>query len=317
MTESNYQNVIDQLDAGATLTEVRPLPGSFSNETTLLGYETAVGPEQVVVRRYAVFGDYDRGEKAEREFKALALCQQHHIPVPAPLLLDKSGALLGSPGIITSFVPGQQLIQPTDEVSWVTELGHTLAKIHAIPLTDNELRFLLDGNNEVVWFLRNQKSKESMCEHPDGRSTWQAVHDLLPTIQPVPPTLMHIDYWLGNILWQAGRISAVLDWEEASFGDPAYDVAYLRLELAMLGGEPLADAFLAAYEQEFGRSVANLAFWELAAAARFLPTPEVMIGEWQTLQPGVYDETAVQQNFRNLLARALQRAGSIMEKNSD
>ena len=309
----NYANILHQLADGAVAKEVRPLPGSFSNETTLLGYETAVGPEQVVVRRYAVFGDYDRGEKAEREFKTLVLCQQHRIPAPMPLLLDRSGALLGSPGIVTSFVPGQQLIQPTDEASWVKELGQTLAKIHTIPLTDNELRFLLDGNNEVVWFLRNEKSKESMCEHPDGRSTWQAVHDLLPTIQPVPPALMHIDYWLGNILWQEGRITAVLDWEEASFGDPGYDVAYLRLELAMLGGEPLADAFLAAYELEYGRPVVNLAFWELAAAARF----EGMIGEWQTLQPGVYDETAVQQNFRNLLASALQRAGSIMEKNSD
>lgn len=202
------QNIINQLANEATLQEIRPLPGSFSNETTLLEYETAVGTEQVVVRRYAVFGEYDRGKKAEREFKTLALLHKHGIPVPQPLLLDKSGDLLGSPGIVTSFVPGQQLIQPSDESAWVTEL-------------------------------------------------------------------------------------------------------------AMLGGEPLADAFLAAYEQEFGRSVANLAFWELAAAARFLPTPEGMIAEWQSLQAGVYDETAVQQNFRNLLASALQRAGTIMEKNSD
>ncbi|MCB8976146.1 MAG: phosphotransferase family protein [Ardenticatenaceae bacterium] len=314
MTVANYEKLVGHLEAGAKLIEVRPLPGSFSNETTLLRYETAVGVEQVVVRRYAVFGSYDRGEKAERECKALALCQKHHIPVPTPLLLDKSGELLGSPGIVTSFVPGQQLIQPTDEVTWVAELGQTLAKIHAIPLTENDLRFMLDGNDEVVWFLRHEKTKEEMFTHPDGRITWQAVYDLLPTIQPTPPALMHIDYWLGNILWQEGRITAVLDWEEASYGNPGYDVAYLRLELAMLGGETLADAFLAAYVQAYGRPVANLAFWELAAAARFLPTPEGMIGEWQTLQPGAYDETAVQQNFRNVLSSALKRAGVTMEK---
>jgi aminoglycoside phosphotransferase (APT) family kinase protein len=317
MTESNYQNVIDQLDAGAKLAEVRPLPGSFSNETTLLVYETAVGTEQVVVRRYAVFGEYDRGKKAEREFKTLALLHKHGIPVPQPLLLDKSGDLLGSPGIVTSFVPGQQIIQPSDESAWVTELAQILAHIHAIPLTEADQRFLLDGNDEVVWFLRNEKSKEHMLRHPDGRSSWQAVHDLLPTIQPVPPALMHIDYWLGNILWQKGRITAVLDWEEASFGDPGYDVAYLRLELAMLGGAPLADAFLAAYEQANGRSLPTLAFWELAAAARFMPDPEGMISEWQALQAGVYDVAAVKQNFRNFLASALKRAGAIMEKNSD
>lgn len=309
MTVANYEKLIGQLEVGTKLVEARPFPGSFSNETTLLVYETAVDIQQIVVRRYAVFSDYDRGEKAAREFKTLALLQKHDIPAPKPLLLDKSGELLGSPGIVTSFVPGQQIIQPTDAATWVTELGQTLAKIHAIPLTDADLSFLLDGNDEVVWFLRNEKAKASMGEHPDGRSAWQAVHDLLPAIEPVPPTLMHIDYWLGNILWQDGQITAVLDWEEASYGDPGYDVAYLRLELAMLGGEPLADAFLAAYEAAYGRPVANLALWELAAAARFTPDPEGMIAEWQVLQAGEYDETAVKQNFRTILASALKRAG--------
>jgi aminoglycoside phosphotransferase (APT) family kinase protein len=304
-----YTNIVHQLEGDGTLKEVRPLPGSFSNESVLLAYETAVGPKQVVVRRYAVFGDYDRGEKAAREFKTLALLQQHHIPAPTPLLLDKSGDLLGSPGIVTSFIAGQQIIKPANQSAWIAELAQILAQIHAIPLPKAEERFLLDGNDEVIWFLRNNSAKEKMAEHPDGRSVWQAVHDLLPAIQPVPPALMHIDYWLGNILWQDDRITAVLDWEEASYGDPGYDVAYLRLELAMLGTETLADAFLDAYVQASGRPVANLAFWELAAAARFLPNPEGLISEWQTLQAGAYSATAVGQNFSNFIASAIRRAG--------
>jgi aminoglycoside phosphotransferase (APT) family kinase protein len=312
-----YPHIISQLADGATFKAARPLPGSFSNETTLLTYETAVGSQQAVVRRYAVFGDYDRGEKAEREFKTLALCQQHNIPAPTPLLLDKSGDLLGSPGIVTSFVPGQQIIRPTDEAAWVAELAQTLARIHDIPLTAAEMSFLLDGNKEVTWFLNGSKVTEAMAGHPDGTAVWHAVHNLLPAIQPVPPALMHVDYWLGNILWHDELITAVLDWEEASFGDPGYDVAYLRLELAMLGSETLADAFLAAYMQASGRPLPNLAFWELAAAARFMPDPEGLIVEWQTLQAGVYEVTAVQQNFRRFLASALNRAGAIMEKNSD
>jgi aminoglycoside phosphotransferase (APT) family kinase protein len=308
-----YTKMIRQLDGNGTLKEIRPLPGSFSNETTLLAYETAVGPKQIVVRRYAVFGDYDRGEKAEREFKTLMLLQQHHIPAPTPLLLDKSGELLGSPGIVASFICGQQVILPTNKSSWVTELAKTLAQIHAIPLTTAEREFLLNGNEEVVWFLKGGSVTDKMRAHPDGTAVWHAVHDLLPIIQPVPPALMHVDYWLGNILWQDKRITAVLDWEEASFGDPGYDVAYLRLELAMLGTETLADAFLEAYVQASGRYVANLAFWEMAAAARFLPDPEGLISEWQTLQAGSYSATAVRQNFSDFIASAKRRAG-VMEK---
>ncbi|MBK8902165.1 MAG: phosphotransferase family protein [Anaerolineaceae bacterium] len=311
-----YSNILSQLADGATFQEARPLPGSFSNETTLLTYETAAGCQQVVVRRYAVFGSYNRGEKAEREFKALALCQQHNIPAPTPLLLDKSGALLGSPGIVTSFVPGRQQIRPPDEATWVAELAHTLARIHAIPITA-EKAFLLNGNQEVTWFLNGGSVTEAMARHPDGTAVWHAVHDLLPTIRPVSSALMHVDFWNGNLLWQDQRLTAVLDWEEASFGDPAYDVAYLRHELAMLGGARLADAFLAAYVAENGRPVDNLAFWELTAAARFMPDPEGMIPEWQALQAGTYEVAAVQQNFRSFLASALKRAGATMEKNSD
>jgi aminoglycoside phosphotransferase (APT) family kinase protein len=243
--------------------------------------------------------------------------QQHHIPAPTPLLLDKSGDLLGSPGIVTSFVPGQQIILPQNEASWIAELAKTLARIHAIPLTAVERAFLLNGNEEVTWFLNGGHVTEKMSGHPDGRTIWHAVHDLLPTIQPVLPALMHIDYWLGNILWHNQRLTAVLDWEEASFGDPGYDVAYLRLELAMLGTEKLADAFLDAYVRESGRPVTNLAFWELAAAARFMPDPEGLIVEWQALQAGAYSVTAVQQNFHRFLASALKRAGITMEKKDD
>ena len=306
---ATYQNVVNQLEKGSVLKEVRPLPGSFSNETTLLAYDTAAGPQQIVVRRYAFFGSYDRGEKAEREFKTLALLQQHHIPAPAPLLLDIDGGILGSPGIVTSFVTGRQIIRPANQSTWIAELAQELAKIHAIPLTKADKRFLLNGNEEVVWFLRRDSAKEKMGEHPDGRSVWHAVYDLFPAIRPAPPALMHIDYWLGNILWRDQRIAAVLDWEEAAYGDPGYDVAYLRLELAMLGTETLADAFLRAYEQASGRTIPNLAFWELAAAARFMPDPAGLIAEWQSLQAGAYSDTAVRQNFSNFIASALWRAG--------
>jgi hypothetical protein len=59
-----YTNIVRQFEGGGTVKDVRSLPGSFSNETTLIAYDTAVGPKQIVVRRYAVFGDYDRGETA-------------------------------------------------------------------------------------------------------------------------------------------------------------------------------------------------------------------------------------------------------------
>lgn len=310
VTPEHVLSVLQKLGVDGRILSIRPSPGSFSNFTDLVTIETAAGQRRnLVVRRYAVFGDYDRGEKANREFKTLQLLHRHHIPAPMPLLLDATGDLLGSPGIVTARVPGRQVIIPKEVAGWLGQLARTLAQIHAIPLTQRELDFLLDSDREVVWFLNGGQVTDEMAAHAHGRAVWHAVQANLHRLRPVPPALVHIDYWLGNILWQEGRMTAVLDWEEAACGDPGYDVAYLRLELAMLGGKALADQFLAAYVAEKGQPVPNLAFWELAAAARFMPIPEGMIPEWQTFGPVPHTPASVNANFNQFIAYALQEVG--------
>jgi aminoglycoside phosphotransferase (APT) family kinase protein len=108
---------------------------------------------------------------------------------------------------------------------------------------------------------------------------------------------VHIDYWPGNVLWHRGHIAAIVDWEEAAYGDPGIDVAYCRMELALSGMGHVADAFLRAYEAQRGRQVENLAFWELAAAARPMFSPEVRI-----------TESPAREAFRRFIAGARERA---------
>ena len=308
LAQAHVEALLNKVNPSVQLQSFNLLAGSFSNETSRIFFKTAVGDESsLVVRRYSVFGEYDCGEKARREFKAFQLLDQHNIPVPKPLLLDTTGELLGTPGIVTSFVSGRQIIMPANTDNWVGELARTLAHIHTIPITEQEIEFLLDSNREVTWFLHRGQVTAEMAEYPDGRIIWQLVHDHFPHIQSVPPAFVHVDYWLGNILWQDGRITAVLDIEEAAYGDPAYDVAYMRIELAMLGGEALAEQFLAAYVSEIGRPVPNLAFWELAATARFMPNPEDLIPEWQTFSNANWNADHVRQNFSNFIASSIQR----------
>jgi aminoglycoside phosphotransferase (APT) family kinase protein len=94
-----------------------------------------------------------------------------------------------------------------------------------------------------------------------------------------PPSIVHIDYWSGNILWEADQISAVVDWEEAAYGNPGIDVAYCRMDMILLGMQAAADEFLQAYEAETGKPVSNLKLWELAAAVRPMFSPEGWISE--------------------------------------
>jgi aminoglycoside phosphotransferase (APT) family kinase protein len=292
--------LLDVIAPGSAVLAIDSLPGSFSNFTHLVEARSADGSVfRVVVRRYAVSALYDRGEKARREFKTLELFQENGVPAPQPLYLDEKGTLLGIPGIVTSYVPGEVILSPSEPLSCARALATTLAKIHSVPCGAEAKGFLLDANAEATWFLHSGVVPDHMAAHPDGAMVWQAVHDLLPDIQRVRPALVHIDYWLGNVLWDRGRITAVVDWEEAAYGDPGIDAAYCRMDMFLNGmGRRASDEFLNVYEAEMGRRVANLGFWELAAAIRPIHSP---VG-WIT-------GSLAEERFGQFIADAWSRAG--------
>ena len=277
----SLQSLLEIIAPGSEFVAIHSLEGDFSNSTHLVEGKASDGSLfQVVTRRYATFGDYDRGEKARREFKTLQLLRNHTVPVPVPIYLDDAGTILGSPGIVTQYMPGKLIMAQPYPAQWAEMLATTLASIHHTPIDSVETSFLLDANSEVLWFL---KSKDSMPEyisaHPKGNELWQAMLDYLPSLIRVEPSLVHIDYWSGNILWDQGVISAVVDWEEAAHGDPGIDVAYCRMDMILSGMSEAADRFLVTYEEETNKPVANLGFWELAAAVRPMLTPEGWISE--------------------------------------
>jgi hypothetical protein len=104
----SLQTLLKNITADSNFVAIHPLEGDFSNSTHLVDCKAPDGTLfQVVKRRYAIFGDYDRGEKARREFKTLQLLKTHRLPVPEPLYLDDTGKILGSPGIVTRYVPGK------------------------------------------------------------------------------------------------------------------------------------------------------------------------------------------------------------------
>jgi aminoglycoside phosphotransferase (APT) family kinase protein len=271
--------MLARLAPGSSLLATELLPGSFSNYTHRITARASSGSQlDLVVRRYAVFGDYDRGEKARREFKAIQLANANGVPTPEPLLLDETGEVLGSPGIVTSFVPGELLLEPPARaLAWVRGMASMLARIHTVPFGPVEQEALLDADAEASWFARSSEVPAYMTVFAGGDQVWLDCREAYGQRRTVRPGLVHLDYWSGNILWSGSAISAVLDWEEAAWGDPAIDVAYARMNLALMGLPALMDEFLSAYEVEAGRRLENLGLWELAAAVR----PMVDVESWE------------------------------------
>jgi aminoglycoside phosphotransferase (APT) family kinase protein len=274
-SEKVARKLLRSLSPGSQLVSITVPDGSFSNFTHVVAARLKDGEiYKVVVRRYKIFGNYDRGEKARREFQTFELINRYQVPAPQALMLDDSGDILGSPGIVVSFVPGHlRMDAVSNPIDWARKLAHTLAKIHSIPCSEEEQSFLLHGNAEATWFLNSERPPAYMQEYPGGAEVWQILREEFPTIQTVSPVMLHLDYWSGNILWHENEISAVIDWEEAAYGDPGVDVGYALMNLTMMGLPEAADEFLQVYERATGQPVSNLGFWELAAAVRPMIDP--------------------------------------------
>ena len=77
---------------------------------------------------------------------------------------------------------------------------------------------------------------------------------------------VHRDYHPGNVLWEAGRLSGIVDWVNASVGSPWADVGHCRVNIASELGPRAADRFLDLYRAVSGRVDDYHPYWDISAA---------------------------------------------------
>lgn len=86
--------------------------------------------------------------------------------------------------------------------------------------------------------------------------------------------LTHFDFWCGNALWEAGRLTGVVDWNGARWAPRGVDVAWCRQDLVLLGSSSAADDFLQTYEKHSGQRILDIRAWDILAAERADPHVE-------------------------------------------
>jgi aminoglycoside phosphotransferase (APT) family kinase protein len=95
---------------------------------------------------------------------------------------------------------------------------------------------------------------------------------------PAPPVLVHGDFRLGNIIVNQSRVTALVDWEFARYGDIAEDLAFFCLrpwrfgrDQHPAGGIGSRRALLAGYSEETGIEISmeRMHYWEVVNQIRW------------------------------------------------
>lgn len=259
--------LVARLSPGARLLSVRNLTGGVSAQVIAFEIERPDGSVQKLVLRRHSETDYAANPNiAADEYKLLQILQAVGIPAPAPIYLDESCELLPTPYLVIQFVEGETQLNPHRVLRLVRQLAQQLAFIHTRDFAEHDLTFLSD---QAKRFAAKLQSRPAVLDNTlsEGR-----IRDALESRGVPRPrnkqTLVHGDYWQGNVLWRDGKIVAVLDWEDAALGDPLADLANARLEILWGFGPRAMRTFTQHYQSLTPLDYSQLFLWDLYAALR-------------------------------------------------
>jgi aminoglycoside phosphotransferase (APT) family kinase protein len=267
--------VAHHLDAGSTVLRAWPLEGGVSARVTAIELIRSSGAHETVVLRQPNPSRLEENPRAARqEYTLLSRLHRAGLPVPAAIDLDDSGEVAGAPYLVMEYIDGAAKFAPETLDRALTYLAEQLVTIHAVDVAALDLPFLpahSAGVSGTVWAEPDQPN--GSWEEGRIRSTLQHVW---PLPERVPPAVLHGDFRPGNVLWRHGRIVGVLDWENATLGDPLADLATSRLEMLWACGEDAMRSFTRRYLEITRRDRSSLPYWDLAIALRYGP----LFTEW-------------------------------------
>lgn len=221
------------------------------------------------------------------EFALLRAAHAAGVRVPEPLFACADPGVIGAPffvmrrvgGMATAFRLARAAAAKGGDAGLVRAMGEALARIHRIRPPREDLSFLgpppADAGRA---FLAAMRARLDAAGTPRPVLEWglSALERHLPS--PLPPVLCHNDFRTGNLMVEEGRLTAVLDWEFAGWGDPHADLGWFCAPCWRFGNRALEagglgprEAFLAGYAEAAGAppEPARLPFWELAASIRW------------------------------------------------
>ncbi|MFJ8333920.1 phosphotransferase family protein [Streptomyces sp. NPDC094437] len=258
----------------------RLIEGGRSNLT----YTVTDGDSTWVVRRPPLGHVLATAHDMKREHRVISALHPTEVPVPRPVLLCEDEEVLGAPFYVMEFVEGIPY-RTAEELAplgvertrgAVLSLVDTLVELHAV---DPASVGLADFGRPEGFLDRQLRrwGKQLDASRTRELAGVDELHGMLGRRLPTspPPAVVHGDYRLDNVLIGADdRITAILDWEMSTLGDPLTDLGLLvmysiPLELpdspisttASAAGHPAPAELVERYAARSGRDVSQVAWY--------------------------------------------------------
>jgi len=221
----------------------RVVAGGKSNLT----YEVGDGTSTVIVRRPPLGHVLATAHDMVREHRVITALRDTEVPVPMTYAVCDDLDVIGAPFYVMERVGGtpyrfEAQLRPLggERVRAISErMVDTLVALHAV---DPASVGLADFGRPEGFLERQVRRWKQQLDASRSRELpgIDELHEQLAGSVPAQgdPTIVHGDFRLDNLLVTSDdHVSAVLDWEMATLGDPLTDVAlleaYQRLPLLM------------------------------------------------------------------------------------
>lgn len=175
-----------------------------------------------------------------QEFRVLHVAYEAGVTVPKPLWCCEDETLIGAPFSIMTRARGsaspRALVKqmgkaPEQARALVRQLGIELARVHGIsPSPRNTARLsFLPMPAQTPALGRVKQYRQALDALPEAHIVLEQALNWLEdnAVDSGLRTLCHGDFRSGNYLVEGGELTAILDWEFASWGDPYEDLGWL------------------------------------------------------------------------------------------
>ncbi len=303
--------------------ELTKFPSGQSNPT----YRIEAKSGRDVLRRKPFGQLLQSAHAVDREHRLIAGLSPLGFPVPRPLALCEDPNVIGAIFYVMEMADGLSYangalpaFEPETRRNIYHALIDTLAELHAINPVDAGLGdFGKPGNyfeRQIARWTRQYRDSQT-----DDLPEMEALIDYLPASLPVQSrvSIVHGDYRIDNAMFDGdGRLTAVLDWELATLGDPIADFSYFAMQWVMPAdggaglegldlpalGIPSLEEISERYREQSGIALADKLDWYFAYNLFRLA------GIVQGIKKRVIDGTASHARAREMAAKVPMLAGA-------